>query len=155
MSIAPVDFDYDNFDPTVPSINYPPNGDYVFAVMGIEDKFFKAGHRIIEIHLEVASGEHSKSKVIMGYYVGNPNIEQAGWAKEALGRIYFGITGVRLTNNSFPTIEKDLQFKPFNATFEATTKDGKTYPKLKNITPGIVAATNISTSSAQAPWSVA
>ena len=130
-------FDYDNFDPE--GVTYPPNGNYTLAIIGSEDKPSKDGHRMINVHFEIASGVQSKQQFRIGYYVGNPNVEQAKWAFEALGRLYYGVTGQRPTSRGFDL--EQLKFKAFEADFDATPNaKGDKFPKIKNLKP--LGATN-------------
>ena len=133
MSLSVTGFDYDNFNPE--GVTYPPNGDYVLAIIGEEEKPSKDGHRLINVHFEIASGEHSKKQFKIGYYVGNPDATQAQWAFEALGRLYFATTGLKPTRAK-GIIFDDMRFKPFNAIFEASPNaKGDIFPKIKNLKP--------------------
>jgi len=125
-------FNYDDFDPT--GVSFPPNGDYILVINGVDEKPSKDGHRMINVHFEVASGAQSKSQFRIGYYIGNPNAEQAKWAFEGLGRLSYGITGVKPTSRG---IDFDpLMFKSFNATFDASPNaKGDKFPKIKNLSP--------------------
>lgn len=132
MTVEISGFDYDNFNPE--GVSYPPSGEYLLAVVGAEDKPSKDGHRMINIYFEIAGGELRKTQFRIGYYVGNPNQEQAKWAYEALGRLYYGVTGEKPTSRGFNL--KYLEFKPFQATFDASpNKNGDIFPKLKNFKP--------------------
>jgi hypothetical protein len=132
MSINVEGFDYDNFNPE--GRTYPPNGDYLLEIKGSEEKPSKDGHRMINVHFEIAEGAQKGQKFIIGYYVGNPDAEQAKWAFEALGRLYFAATGQRPTSRGFDM--KNLDFKVFNATFDATPNaKGDVYAKIKNLKP--------------------
>ncbi|CAB4214196.1 Protein of unknown function DUF669 [uncultured Caudovirales phage] len=128
------DFDYDNFDPNAKT--YPPTGKYIIQVVGIEEKPSKAGYRMINIHFKIVDGDQKGVQFTIGYYVSNPNTEQAKWAKEALGRLYFGATGEKLTNQGFKTFEKDIQFKAISALVDTTpNKEGSVFVKIKNLVP--------------------
>ena len=125
-------YDSDNFNPEQIKITYPPAGEYCLAIMGVEESIVKNSYRMVNVHYEIASGEHRKKTFKIGYYIGNPNVEQAQWAFEALGRLYYAITGKR------PTREKgivfaEMLFKPFMAFFDVTEKGDKSYPKLSSL----------------------
>ncbi len=150
MSISVTGFDYDNFNPE--GINYPPNGDYILAIIGEEEKPSKDGHRLINVHFEIASGAQSKQQFRIGYYVGNPDAQQAQWAFEALGRLYFASTGNRPTRTRGIVFD-DMRFKPFNATFEASPNaKGDIFPKIKNLKPAGTVATTQPAQTTVVPW---
>lgn len=149
MSTIIQGFDYDNFNPE--GVTYPPNGDYTLAAIGIDDKPSKDGHRMLTIHFEIASGEQRKQQFRIGYYIGNPNTEQAKWAFEGLGRLYFAATGQRPTSRGFKF--EDIQFKPFTATFDASPNaKGDIFAKIKNLKPVVVDSTGVQTTTAVAAW---
>lgn len=125
-------FNYDDFNPEEIKIVYPPEGTYTLAITGVEEAAVKQQYRMVNVHFEIASGEHRKKTFKIGYYVGNPNIEQATWAYEALGRLYFCIAQKRPTRER-GIIFKDIIFKPFIGTFSVTEKNGKSYPKLSHL----------------------
>lgn len=126
-------FNYDTFDSTtdVNAKTCPPNGNYVLAIIGGEKKISQAGYELAIIYFEVASGERSKEQFEIMYYIGNPIKEQQVWAHQGLGRLSYGVSGVKPTERSGFVLEP-LMFKSFNATL--FSKDGK-HPKLTAMSP--------------------